>query len=413
MSQQTVDVDISKVPELGNQLLTHLNKLREHAPIKWSDASQCWLVTGHEELSEAFGGSLPLSNHVFPYAWDSIASPEEQEKLFPKARRYTVPWVTNTDRPEHTRLRMLLMKGFKASAVESLRPFARARIEALLDQAEGGAEVEFNESIARQLTGSVIVQLLGLPQDVVGRLRPWAEATTIALGSKPPRLDWMLAYEQAVVEQEQIFLEAIEERRHNPREDLINDFMNAASEEGRLSQDEMIGALILVNIAGHESTMGSLTLTLEALARHPDKWRELQQKPDIALAAANELMRYAAMSASMPRVAAEDFEWRGNNVRRGDLVMLMIAGGNRDPSAYPSPEAIDFSRTNRESLVFGAGPHFCIGHLLAKMQVSEMLAAVTRRFDGAEILEDLHFMPQVVFRGVTSLRVRMKPRAGN
>jgi cytochrome P450 len=270
--------------------------------------------------------------------------------------------------------------------------------------------VEFNEQIARPLPGSVVLKLLGMSDDYLEQLQGWASATVIALGSNQPRLEWLDAYEDAVIEMEAIFEMELAKRRENPTPDLITDLMQASEDGDKLTHDELIGALIQIIIAGHESTTGSITLALAALARHPDHWRDLAAHPEKALPAAIELMRYSAMSAAMGRVVAEDFQWDGQLLKRGQLVMLMIAGGNRDPSVYPEPEKLDFSRTNYETLTFGPGLHHCIGHLLAKMQVSELLAAVTQRFEGAELLEELDFMPQIIFRGVHHLNLRFLPR---
>ena len=117
------------------------------------------------------------------------------------------------------------------------------------------------------------------------------------------------------------------------------------------------------------------------------------------------------MSAALPRIVAEDFEWHGRKLHKYDLVMLMMAGGNRDPKIYPDPNKLEFSRNNDASLTFGPGLHHCIGHLLAKMQVSEFFTALTQRFDRVELLEDPEFTPNLVFRGLVRLPVRFYPHA--
>ncbi|MET0657117.1 MAG: cytochrome P450, partial [Steroidobacteraceae bacterium] len=139
-------------------------------------------------------------------------------------------------------------------------------------------------------------------------------------------------------------------------------------------------------------------------------WAQWRAQPDKGVEFAIELMRYIAMSTTMPRLASQDFEWRGRKIREGDLVMLMIAGGNRDPKIYRQPNALDFSRPNDTALTFGPGLHHCIGHLLAKLQLSEFFTAVTQRFDRVEILEDPQFTPNLVFRAVNQLHVRFHPR---
>jgi len=123
-----------------------------------------------------------------------------------------------------------------------------------------------------------------------------------------------------------------------------------------------------------------------------------------------ELMRYIAMSSTLPRIAARDFEWHGRSIRKGDLVMMMIAGGNRDPRVFSEPERLDLARANNDvAMTFAPGLHHCVGHLLAKLQLSEFFGAMVRRFDRAEILEQPSFLPMLVFRNVTALRLRFHP----
>jgi cytochrome P450 len=122
-------------------------------------------------------------------------------------------------------------------------------------------------------------------------------------------------------------------------------------------------------------------------------------------------MRYVAMATALPRIVARDFVWRDRQLRQHQLVMLMMAGGNRDPRVFTEPEKLMLSRSNEDSLTFGPGLHHCIGHLLAKMQMSEFFSALTQRFDGVEVTEEPQFLHNLVFRGVRGLKVRFRPRA--
>ena len=120
-----------------------------------------------------------------------------------------------------------------------------------------------------------------------------------------------------------------------------------------------------------------------------------------------EIMRYTAMSAAQNRGVGEDFEWHGKQPKKGDVVYLMFAAGNRDPRVYEDADKLDLTRNNDNSLTFGPGIHHCVGHLLAKMQLVEFFTVLTQRFDAAEILEEeLAFSPIVVFRSIPSMRMR-------
>jgi pimeloyl-[acyl-carrier protein] synthase len=178
-----------------------------------------------------------------------------------------------------------------------------------------------------------------------------------------------------------------------------------------LSEDEMLAALSLILVAGHDTTHNSMTLGLIALGRSPQNWQYLYEHPDRALNCVNEIMRLSAMSAAQPRVATEDFEWHGKTIRAGDPLYLMQAAGNRDPRVYAHADRLDMDRDNSQSLVFAPGLHHCVGHLLAKMQLTEFFSALVRRFESVEVLDPaLDFMPQIVFRGLYKLNVRLHPR---
>jgi cytochrome P450 len=296
--------------------------------------------------------------------------------------------------------------------VEAVRPFVKERVAALMAELERQPIIEFNEKIARLLPGSLILKLLGLPQEQIGRLRGWANAIVEAAGVPFAAMPAKKRAEQAMVEMTELFAAQIAMRRRAPIQDDLVTALIAASEDGEtLSEDEMIGAMQLVLIAGHDTTSSTLTLGLATLAQHPQYWDYMYRNPDKMLESCLELMRFQAMSTAQPRVAAADFEWHGKSIRRGDFVWLMFAAGNRDPRAFADPEKIDPSRSNDRSLVFAPGLHHCIGHQLAKMQVTEFFGELVRRFAGAELLDPaLNFMPQVVFRGLYHLNVRMQPR---
>jgi cytochrome P450 len=146
------------------------------------------------------------------------------------------------------------------------------------------------------------------------------------------------------------------------------------------------------------------------MAANPAAWEYWREHPEGAVDSSIELMRFIAMSTTLPRIAASDFDWHGRPIRKGDLVMLMVAGGNRDPRVYSQPDVIDLTRSNDSALTFGPGLHHCIGHLLAKLQLSEFFTALVQRFERVEVLEPPTFTPALVFRSLTALNLRFYPR---
>jgi pimeloyl-[acyl-carrier protein] synthase len=407
------DVDLMKTAQLGDAILTELDRLRELDPVHWSAASHSWLITRHEDVAKGFSGELPLSvyNRLASIQFTQIPA-EERERRIPTLLKYVSKWIVETDPPEHTRLRKLLLKAFSKKVVEAVRPYVRERVALLLDKAERERELEFVEGIARQLPGGVILKLLGLPEENIGRLKGWANAFQIGLASSCPKPEWLEMADRAMAEMNELFCSEIAKRRSSPQEDLLTALLHATEAGDTLSEDEMLGALSLLLVAGHDTTSNSMTLGILALSRSPQSWAYMRAHPERTLDCVNEIMRLSAMSAAEPRLALEDFEWHGKRIRKGEPVMLMQAAGNRDPRVYTDAGRLDFERDNDRVLTFGPGVHHCIGHLLAKMQMSEFFGALVQRFEAVEVLDKtLDFMPQIVFRGLFALNLRFLPRA--
>lgn len=411
-AQVAPDLNLATLPLLGDGVLTEINTLRDFDPLRWSPASQCWIASGHAEVFEALSGKLPLSNRHLPERLYRVMPPEELHVRAKNSMHYLSQMIVNVDGAEHARLRKLLVKAFNKKIVEDLRPYVRARVSMLLDRAQSQRELEFHEQVSRQLPGAVILRLLGMSEDYIERLKQWTDGVTNGLASFDPQSNWIDAMEAVVNDMLEVFRREIEIRRAKPSADFITELVQTADGSDRLTVDEMLAALVLIIVAGHDTTANSMTLGVRALASHPSAWAQWAAHPERSLEASIELMRYIAMSTALPRVATTAFEWRGRSIKQYDLVMILMAGGNRDPNVYASPEEIDFARANDMALTFGPGLHHCVGHLLAKLQMSEFFSALTRRFERVEVLEPPQFAPNLVFRGVNALKVRFHPRAG-
>ena len=409
---ENFDVDLSQAGLLGDDFLKELNQLRELDPIHWSEASGCWLVTRHDDIINAFKDDFPLTMDRLPRIAFANVPERERAQKYPFLNLYLSSWIINTNPPQHTRLRSLLMKAFNKRVVESVRPYVQSRVAELIETMKANPELEFNETIARQLPGSVMLAMIGLSQSNLLRLKGWANAFVAAIGVPFVTDEMLHGVDIAIREINEMLEPELEERRQNPRDDLLTAMVQATDQGEKLSVEEMLGALHILIVAGHDSTANTLTLSLAALSQHPQAWNYMHDNPDNIMACCLELMRYVAMSASQPRIVAEDFEWHGKQLKKDEVIFLMMAAGNRDPRVYEDPETLDLTRTNDQSLVFGPGVHHCIGHVLAKMQVTEFFSALVREFQGVQVLDDrLKFMHQLAFRGLSELNVRMIPRA--
>ena len=407
--ETTPDIEFHRIAELGNGVLGQINAMREAGPVIWSRNSNAWVVTRHQDLVDAYSGRLPLSNVRYQPAFAAVPEAERAAR-FPQTMRTIGYWPVFTDPPLHTRLRKLLTRSFGRKVIEDLRPYVRQTVRAVLDRAGTRGEVEFVNEVARATTARVIMRLLGIPEETLPRLEEWSLAINVALGSaqsSPQALDDM---ERTVAEMTELFEREIAMRRATPSQDFLSEMVTARDGADRLSDEEIIGVCVVVLIAGHDTTMNSMALGTVALVRHPQAREYLLGNPDSLSNSIMELARFIAMSTMQPRVVSADFEWHGQQLRQGDYVLLMLAGGNRDPRVFPDPETLDMTRPTEMSLVFGTGIHHCIGHLLAKMQLGELLPELFRRFDVEILPNGIEFSPVLSQRGLTRLDVRLRQR---
>jgi cytochrome P450 len=401
------DIDFTKVAEMGNGLLPLLNSLREEAPVIWSDVLHGWLVTRHADVLAGFDLKLPLSNDRFPADYFDCIPRAEHETRIPILRT-TADWIVGIDPPRHTHVRSLARKAFSKKIVDDIKPYAVSVIDRVLTEAGERDEVDFVEDVAVAITGRVMARLLGVPEKYVTNLRRWSWDLNVALGParNPEVLD---GAERSLQEMKQILEVEVAERRRAPREDFLSQLVNARDAGTGLTDEELLGVCYVTLSAGHDTTAHSMTLGFKALVEHPEARQYLLDHPERINDSVGEVMRYVAMSTTQPRVAAQDFEWHGQHIAKGDFVYLMIAAANRDPSVFPNPEVLDLSRATDRSMVFGSGIHHCIGHLLAKMQLGSFFPEAFRRYPNARVLEqELQWQPSLAFRGVEHLAVSFK-----
>lgn len=410
---QNFDVDLQNDPQLrGLEYIDEINQLRENAPIFWSEKSQSWIVTQHKDVADGFNGVYPLLNAGRSEFSLGAVPPEKRAELIPNLHKYVNDWIVMSDGEMHSRLRKLVMAAFTKKQVERVRPMARERVRELMDFVESrNGLVEFNEEVARPLPGFVLFKLVGIPDSHLASLRDWSNAVVEGMTAAIPSVETLQKTDWAMGEMNKVVLEELEKRRKHPKDDLFTTLLNATVEGDKLKTDELLGTMHVLIVAGHDTTSNTMTLGLEALSRHPEAWQYMYENPDKMLECVNELMRYIAMSSGQPRLAAEDFEWHGKQIKKGQIVFLSIQGANRDPLVFNDPERLDLTRDNSNTQVFAPGIHHCIGHLLAKMQLTEFFSELTRRFESVEILDNpLAFMPVGIFRGMYNMNVRLIPR---
>jgi cytochrome P450 len=406
----SLDIDFAHVDQLGNRLLGELDRFREEGPVLWSDCAGAWIVTRYDDVTDALAGKLPLSSARYTAAGFTGIPVEEHEKRIPILSSSIPHWAFNLDPPDHVRLRRLLTRAFSRQVVKSVQPFAQATIDRILASAPIGEPIEFVDTIARAITGRVILRLFGLPEELLGKFQFWSVSLNEALGVVNASGAALELAEQTLREMKAVLLPEIEARRRQPTDDFLSQLVEAHEDGDRLSEEEVMGICYVALIAGHDTTMNSMALGVDVLVRFPEQIDYLLNHPDDIVSSVMEVTRLSAMSTGQSRLVTEDFSWHGAQLRKGDYAMLMMAAANRDPRRFAHPAVLDLSRDTSDIVTFGPGLHHCIGHLLAKMQLGEFFTRLFSRYTVEVLDEELAFIAALSFRGLETMHVRLTPR---
>ncbi len=393
----------------SERLLPLLDALRQAAPVYWSKINQCWQITGYDAVSPAYNDARFSNNRQSSFAWRSIP-PEQWEEKIPNLLRYTQSWIVNVDGPHHQRLRAVGTKALNRRFVDSLTPRIQEISTELTEKAIRLGTVDFYNDIAYYLPATVVLLLLGIPLEHLEKVREWSRAITSALVApfSPPEL--LIACDKALGEINDLMRVEIAKRKEQPQNDLLTQLVHLADDSNKtLSEDEIFGLAHILLTAGHDTTVNTLTLGLDAFAKNPEQAKLFLEGAVDPLTAMQEVSRFTAMSTCQPRVVGEDFEFGGQPLKKGDVAFLWIASGNHDPAKFPNPGAFDITRPNLgDVLTFGPGLHHCLGHYIARVELAVFFKIFLARVTKIEILDEpLDWAHMLIFRTVRHLNVRL------
>ena len=312
-----------------------------------------------------------------------------------------------SDPPDHTRLRRLAQHAFTPKAVDSWRPRVRALVDDMLGDVGPGDEFEVMDNLARPLPVFVIAEILGVPVEDREQFAAWSIplARMIDPDTNLGDADFMKAM-QAAMEFVQYFNGLIEERRTHPRDDVVSVLVAAEEEGDRLAHDELLANLILLLVAGHETTSNLIGNGTLALCNFPEARDEFAADPDgLAKTAIDEFLRYDSPVQFTVRTAMTDTAIGGVPLAKGHQALLMLAGANRDPDAFERPEELVLTRSPNNHVAFSNGIHFCLGAMLARMEGQEAFPALIKRLPKLARTGDLVYRPNMTLRGLAELKV--------
>jgi hypothetical protein len=378
--------------------------LREHAPVYRSPLLRVWALSRHADVSAVLKDPSSSVRRLESAAVRRVGA---FRGLRPEFREMIERNLLMLDPPDHTRLRGLVGKAFTPRVVERLRPRIQELVEGLLDQAERRGSIELMRDFAYPLPATVIAEMLGVPAVDRPRFMRWSNDLA-ALLDPFHAPGGPAAAQAAFVEMAGYFREIFAERRRAPREDLISALVAVEERGDSLAEAELVSLCGLLLGAGYETTANLIGNAVVALLRNPGERKRLADDPGLIGSAVEEFLRYESPVQATDRVLTRDLEIRGTCIRRGELVVLLLASANRDPERFPDPDRLDLGRADNPHFAFGQGAHFCLGAQLARVEAQIALGSLVRRFPRFEGPPDPPaWRPSITLRGPASLPLRL------
>ncbi len=379
-------------------------RMRRPGPVSFSPLLQQWAVVGYEEALEvlhspSFGvaGQMELLMDTRPYS--QLSGPTQA--LFRSALLFTDP-------PLHTRLRAAVSRAFTPRKVKELEPRVGAIVDGLLERVADDPAPDLMSSIAEPLPVQVIAELVGVPEE---RWSWVAETSAVLRRVVDPFVPLDPAeVDRTCTELATYYGALADERVAHPRNDLLTELTRSEA-DGQIDRTELLSLLLIILLAGHETTTGAIGSGLVALGRAPEQRDLLQRRPDLWPNAVEELLRYDSVLQTDPRRALEDVTIAGQTIGAGQNVTVMLGAANRDPSRFTDPDQLRVDREDPAPISFGHGIHHCIGAALARLELRVVLPAVVDALGPYEVDEALlEWKTSLAFRSPTRLTVRRAQR---
>lgn len=362
------DVSVKGLP------VAELAEVRKSEPIFWVDVpggtggfgdKGYWAITKHKDVKE-----ISVRSDIFSSQQDCAIPvwPQEMTREQIDLQRNV---MLNMDAPHHTRLRKIISRGFTPRAIGRLRDELDARAQNIAKTAASSGSGDFVEQVSCELPLQAIAGLLGVPQEDRDKIFRWSNEMT---GNEDPEyahIDPAMSSAELIM----YAMKMVEERAKNPGDDIVTQLIQADIDGEKLSDDEFGFFVVMLAVAGNETTRNSITHGMIAFADNPDQWELFKkERPDTA---PDEIVRWATPVTAFQRTALEDYELSGVQIKKGQRVVMFYRSANFDEEVFEDPHSFNIMRNPNPHVGFGGtGAHYCIGANLARMTISLIFNAV-------------------------------------
>ena len=333
-----------------------------------------WVVVGHQDVTRVSRESQHFRNAPHPFL--EAAADDDQSG--------TSLLLISLDAPEHQKMRMLISRGFTPKRVADLEAKIRTRVNDIIDGLRDRDSADLVEDLALWLPLHVIADLVGVPEADRRQVFDWTEQTfgfdaSVTAEQRTAAAMAMYAYADAMCE----------ERRDNPRDDLMSVLLHSEVDGERLTQMQLDLFFLLLQNAGSETTRNLITTGTLELLKEPDQYQAVRSDLALLPTAIEEMLRHATPVMQFTRTATLDIELGGRQIREGDRVLMVYSSANRDATVFENPDRLDITRQPNPHVAFGAGgPHFCLGANLARLEGRVMFESILSRFEGLRLDAD-------------------------
>jgi pimeloyl-[acyl-carrier protein] synthase len=377
----TDDPDYSLFVEerLGNPYPL-FDRLRTEDPVHWCEPMKLWLVTGYANSLTGLKDERFSSDRTDMYV--QALPPDLKVRVQPLLDLVS-KWI-------------------------QLKPRIETLVDALLDDVKPGEPFDLIPAFCGPLPATVICEMLGIPLAERDTFRHLVEQVMYFSTAGGPRLKNHADNAQAALGSLiDLFERLIAERRKTPRDDLLSALVQAEADGEKLSNEELYAMCVFVFLAGHETTTNGIASGMMALLQHSDQFAALRANQDgLMRGTIEEALRYESPVTRAVRKAREDFEFSGKTIKQGQLVVFLLGAADRDPAQFPEPGKFDITRSPNKHLAFGYGSHFCLGAVLARMEMDIAFRAILRRLPNLQLATtDLQWKPTMGIRALVKLPV--------
>lgn len=399
----TINVNITSAEFKANPYPFYA-RLRAETPVvrvPLPNKQFAWLVTRYDDVAATLKDERFAKNKRNAMSSDQLAKTPWMP-AFAKALDQT---MLDLDAPDHTRLRGLVHKAFTPRMIDQMREKIQTITDELLDAAQERGQMDLIHDFALPLPVTIIADMLGVPPEDRHKFHRWSNAAIAATASNwgalqaLPNIYALVNYVRRLVQL----------RRADPRDDLTSALIQAEESGDQMSEDELLAMIVILLIAGHETTVNLIGNGMYALLEYPDQLMRLRNDPSLTRTAIEELLRfYSPVETATERYAREDVTIAGVTIPRGEMVFAAIASANRDERQFDHPNTLDITRDPNRHLSFGQGIHYCVGAPLARMEGQIAINTLLRRMPDIQLAvppASLRWNKGLALRGLKSFPV--------